>query len=176
MRQRRGVPHLYTYSPTIVGGGFFKHATMCQKNFLGEGVNYGGGPCTVFLPIQSGPPEAHKSVGRSDLEKIFERSRDPPAHPPSAPGGLLGPATAAGTVARRARGRALSPQGRGRRGGAARGARRTTGRRYICGPGRTEGVAGGWAGHLPGQPTLAPSPPEAGSRALPNTVPGPPGY
>ena len=58
---------LYTYSPTIVGGGFFKHATMCQKKFLGEGVNYGGGPCTVFLPIQSGPPEAHKSVGRRDL-------------------------------------------------------------------------------------------------------------
>ena len=58
---------LYTYSPTTVGGSFFKHATMCQKKVLGEGVNYGGGPCTVFLPIQSGPPEAHKSVGRRDL-------------------------------------------------------------------------------------------------------------
>ena len=149
---------------------------MPKKFSGGRGLLWGWSVHGVFAHTKWATRGAQKcrSVG---LRKIFlKKSRDPPAHPPSAPGGLLGPATAARTVARRARGRAPSPQGRGRRGGAAGGARRTTGRRYICGPGRTEGVAGGWAGHLPGQPTLAPSPPEAGSRALPNTVPGPPGH
>ena len=70
VRQRRGLPHLYTYSPTIVGGSFFKHATMCQKIAPGEGVYYGGGPCTVFWPIQSGPLFVQKIMVRRDLEKI----------------------------------------------------------------------------------------------------------
>jgi hypothetical protein len=85
---------LSIYSPTPLGWENGGQPLECTKNFPGDPLNYVSGPCTMFFPIQSGPPFWSRSGHRTDLVKIRPISRGLPGQNRACPKSCL-PAGAA---------------------------------------------------------------------------------